>query len=373
MEFKIENREILPILAAVGKVINSKNPMPIARDFLFRCNDGVVSVTATDGETTIEKSLPVLTVEGNDSFCIDSKWLLNLLRKMGTKVVTIASSAEKITVTHNSGSYDFPANNPEEFPKTASVDSGSRVSFDVSDLADGINHTITAASEETIRPIMCGILIDLAPDCVTFVASDTHILSRFRNKKYHLSLKENVGAVLPSKAARILVSVLPSEGSVSLVLSEKGMMFQGEGFTLSCPVCKGKYPNYNRVIPSQDGSTEILIDREELKSSLQRLDICTDTQYSTVIMSVDMAGVILSGRNDNFGIAAKETITADVTGANRRVAYTSGYLTNWLDMAGTRLVAINIIDESRPLILRPSEDKKDTEWISIVMPLTLVE
>lgn len=373
MEIKIENKTLLPILTSVAKVINTKNPISIMKDFLFRCKDGVVTVMATDGECAITMNVPILSVDGDGEFCIDNKWLLGLLRKMGARMVTISVDGDTLYVRHNSGSYDFATDSPKDFPVTPRIDTHECYYLRSEDIARGINHTLMSVCEETIRPMLCGINIDILPDSVVFVSTDTHILSKFRIGGYAFAKEAN--GIMPTKAARILDSILAGKGSVRLLMTDNKIEFMGEdnSFILTTPKLKGTFPNYNRVIPDPNGSSELIIDREELKSSVSRIESCSDKEYSKIQMSLNMSGVELASNNPDYRINAKESIVADVDGPCQSIAFTSSFLKCWLDVASTQKVKMNIIDPGRPILLREGEDAENTEWVSLIMPLMITQ
>ena len=62
MKFIVSSTALFSHLQAVSRVINSKNALPILDCFLFQLEDGTLSVTVSDSETTM-----VTSVEVNDS------------------------------------------------------------------------------------------------------------------------------------------------------------------------------------------------------------------------------------------------------------------------------------------------------------------
>ena len=62
MKFIVSSTALSSHLQAISRVINSKNALPILDCFLFELQDGTLSATVSDSETTM-----VTTVEVNDS------------------------------------------------------------------------------------------------------------------------------------------------------------------------------------------------------------------------------------------------------------------------------------------------------------------
>ena len=81
MKFIVSSTALSSHLQAISRVINSKNALPILDCFLFRLEDGTLSVTVSDGETTMDT-----TIEGNESdadgsFAVTAKTLLDALKE----------------------------------------------------------------------------------------------------------------------------------------------------------------------------------------------------------------------------------------------------------------------------------------------------
>lgn len=64
MRFDVSSTALLSRLQAVGKVIASKNTLPILDNFLFQLEGNVLTVTASDVETRLVTSVEVMNALG---------------------------------------------------------------------------------------------------------------------------------------------------------------------------------------------------------------------------------------------------------------------------------------------------------------------
>ena len=62
MKFTVSSSALFGHLQAISRVINSKNALPILDCFLFEIQDGLLTITVSDSETTM-----VTSVDVNDS------------------------------------------------------------------------------------------------------------------------------------------------------------------------------------------------------------------------------------------------------------------------------------------------------------------
>ena len=77
MKFTISSSKLFSQLQAVSRVINNKNSLPILDDVLFDLAGNVLTLTASDGETTIRTSVEVEAVEGAGKVASAAKLLLS--------------------------------------------------------------------------------------------------------------------------------------------------------------------------------------------------------------------------------------------------------------------------------------------------------
>ncbi len=73
MKFIVSSTALFSHLQAVSRVINSKNALPILDCFLFQLEDGTLSVTVSDSETTMVTSVEVNESDSNGKFAVAAK------------------------------------------------------------------------------------------------------------------------------------------------------------------------------------------------------------------------------------------------------------------------------------------------------------
>ena len=70
MKFIVSSTALSSHLQAISRVINSKNALPILDCFLFELQDGTLSVTVSDSETTMVTTVEVNVVRQQLSFSL---------------------------------------------------------------------------------------------------------------------------------------------------------------------------------------------------------------------------------------------------------------------------------------------------------------
>ena len=274
MKFIVSSTALSSHLQAISRVINSKNALPILDCFLFELQDGTLSVTVSDSETTMITTLEVNESDADGRFAVTAKTLLDALKEIPEQPLSfdINSATLEITVQYQNGKYSLMGQNADEFPQPVSLGNNAvRVEMEASVLLNGINRSVFATADDELRPVMNGIYFDITTDDITIVASDGHKLVRCKTLAAHGN--ERAAFILPKKPANLMKNLLPKEqGDVVLEFDERNAVFSLESYRMICRLIEGRYPNYNSVIP-QNNPFKVIVDRMQFIGALRRVFI----------------------------------------------------------------------------------------------------
>ena len=185
MKFIVSSTSLFSHLQAISRVINSKNSLTILDCFLIEMQDGTLSMTASDNETTLSTSIEVSDYEGEGCFAVSSKTLLEALKEIPEQPLSFQINMDnlEITVEYLNGKYSMMGQNADEYPQAPSLgDNAVQVTMAANNLLAGVNRCIFATADDELRPVMNGIYFDITTESITLVASDGHKL--VRNKTF---------------------------------------------------------------------------------------------------------------------------------------------------------------------------------------------
>lgn len=166
MKFIVSSTALSSHLQAVSRVINSKNALPILDCFLFDLQDGTLSVTASDSETTMVTSLEVNESDADGRFAVTAKTLLDALKEIPEQPLAfdINIGTLEINVQYQNGKYSLMGQSADEFPQLTQLgDNAVRVEIDAEVLLNGINRSVFATADDELRPVMNGIYLTSRP------------------------------------------------------------------------------------------------------------------------------------------------------------------------------------------------------------------
>lgn len=372
MRFLVSSTTLFSHLQAISRVINSKNSLPILDCILIELNDGTITMTASDSETTLSTSIEVSEYEGEGRFAISSKTILEALKENPEQPLNFNINTEtmEITVKYPNGKYSMMAQNGDEYPLPKQM--GSEV-VNLTMAADvmltGINRCIFATADDELRPVMNGIYFDINQQDVTLVSSDGHKL--VRNKSFASTGNEKAAFILPKKPSNLLKNLLPKEqGDVQICFDDKNAMFTMENYQMTCRLIEGRYPNYNSVIP-QNNPHKAVVDRAIFISALKRVSVFSSQASSLIKLSLKENNMTISAQDIDFSTSAEETLICQYDGKDMSIGFKSSFLIDILNNISSQNVIIELADPSRAGLIVPEEQEENEDLLMLLMPMML--
>lgn len=372
MRFIVSSTALLSHLQAISRVINSKNTLPIMDCFLFDLQDGTLSITASDTETTMVTSIEVAESDSDGRFAITARTLLDAMKEIPEQPLTfnINNDTLEITVQYINGQYTVMGQNADEYPQPATLgENAVHVNIPANILLNGINRSIFATADDELRPVMNGIYFDITPEDITMVASDGHKL--VRNKNLSVKGSEKAAFILPKKPANLLKNILTKEeNAVSIDFDDRNAIITMEKYRMVCRLIEGRYPNYNSVIP-QNNPYKITIDRAVLLSALRRVSVFSSQSSSLVKLRLEASKLIISTQDIDFSTSAEETLTCQYEGNPMSIGFKAPFLIDILNNISGQDVIIELADPSRAGVIVPAEQEENCDLLMLLMPMML--
>lgn len=372
MKFSISSTTLCNRLQTLNKVISSKNSLDILECILFELKDNVLKMTASDGDITLITNLDVNSTEGNGKFALNAMQIINGLKEISDQPVkiNIDDNDYKVVIKYQNGKCEFIGQSAEGYPIPKGVGEVSQIiNIDTNVLLNGISSTLFATADDELRPVMNGILFDIAPDNITFVASDGHKLVRQRNLTVHSDGSNSF--IMPKKPAKTLKDILvKEEGEVTIKFDNNCTEISNDNFILSCSLIEGRYPNYNSVIP-KDNPYKIRIDRMSLIGALRRVLVFANTTTNLIKIHISNNSLVVSSQDIDFSTNAEESIICEYEGNSMNIGFKGTFLIDILNNIMSQEVILELADPSRAGVILPAEQEENEDLLMLLMPMML--
>ncbi|MDY2642163.1 MAG: DNA polymerase III subunit beta [Mediterranea sp.] len=374
MKFYISSTALSGRLQSICRVINSKNALPILDCFLFEVNEGTLTVTASDSETTLITSLEVSDCDADGRFALTAKTVIDALKELPELSLTFDINMEthEVSIAYQNGQYKMMAQNADEYPSVPALsENAARLTMSADVLLGGVNRCSFAVADDELRPVMNGIYFDITPEELVMVASDGHKLVRCRS--FATKGNERSAFVLPKKPAMQLRNLLPKEtGDVKIAFDQRSALFTMENYLMSCRLIEGRYPNYNSVIP-KNNPHRATADRLALLGAMKRVAVFSSQASSLIKLSVTSNRMEVSAQDIDYSTSAIETLECTYDGDEISIGFKGSFLIDILSNMTSNEVSIELADPSRAGVFEPEEQGEDEELLMLLMPMMLNE
>ena len=374
MKFVISSSELLSHLLAIGRVISSKNTLPILDNFLFRLAGNDLEITASDLETTLTTKLSVENANESGSIALPARILSDTLKEFAEQPLTFDINVDTMAVViiSENGQFNIVGQKGLDYPQIPALKEEKKASLQMNPevLLQGIAKTLFATADDELRPVMNGIFMELSPDNINFVASDAHKLVRYGRSD--AKAEQEASFILPKKPASLLKSILPKEeNQVNIEFDDKNAFFTLSDFKLVCRLVEGNYPSYNSVIP-KDNPHKLTIDRIELYNSLKRISVFSNQASNLVKLQLTGNQITISAQDIDFSISAHERLNCQYEGEDMEIGFKSVFLIEILANLSSQEVVIELSDPSRAGIMLPLEkENEDEDVLMLLMPMMI--
>jgi len=370
MRLTIERAALLRALGHVQSVVERRNTIPILSNVLIRAEKGRLSLSATDMDLEIVETTPA-QVARDGAMTAPAHTLYDIVRKLREGAqIELEASGDKSSLALRSGrsSFTLACLPPEDYPVMAGGDLPHGFALSASELNTLIERTRFAISTEETRYYLNGIFLHAAKSGDTpvlrAVATDGHRLARVE-----MILPEGgagmPGVIVPRKTVAEVRKLLDDvTGQIQMSLSETKLRFAFEHIVLTSKLIDGTFPDYERVIPSNNDKV-LEVNPRDFAAAVDRVATIATEKTRAVKLSIDRGAMTVSANSPESGSATEE-LEIVYTASPLEIGFNSRYLldiTQQIEGDGCRLT---IADAASPTIIR---DTSDGSALYVLMPM----
>jgi len=370
MKFIVSSSALLKQLQSINGVVANNPVVPILENFLFEINEGTLTITASDLETSMITELHVEAKE-NGRIAAPARILLDTLKNLPDQPVTFTIDEETYSIELSSanGRYKLSGENAMDFPKVPVVRGNNSIEVPSNLMARAINKTIFAVSTDELRPAMTGIFVQLNENNITFVATDGHRLLRYR--RFDVATGNTASIIIPRKAFTLIKSTLPSEPTtVRVEFNTSNAFFSFDNIRMVCRLIDERYPDYENVIPVQNPN-KLVIDRYDLLSSIKRISIYSNKTTHQVRLRIAGSELHISAEDLDFSNEANERLTCQYDGEDMEIGFNARFLIEMLNNIDSDEITLEMSTPNRAGLLMPSSNDAEENILMLVMPVML--
>ncbi len=373
MKFIVSSGELQKALQTVSGVISTSQSRPILENYLFNLEKNSLTITASDGETTLITSLEVKS-EDEGKFAVPAKIFQDFVKTYGEQPLTLSvkengeGTGSVLEIFDEKDSFSVALDNAEDYPEIPEFDAANSVKIPAGVLSEALTNTLFATSNDSLRPVMTGVLFQFKEDETNFVSTDSHRLVVYKRKDV---IAEPMEFIMPKKPLAIFKNILSnSSDEVTIEFNENMAKFTFGNNIWICRLIDGKYPNYTAVIPKENPNV-LTINRNLLLSSIRRASIMSNKSTNQVRFKLSGNILHLHAEDTEFANKADMQIPCDYNGDDINIGFSSKFLSEMLSVLASDDITLKMSQPNRPGIIEPV-DGLDAEESILMLSMPVI-
>lgn len=372
MKLLVDAIELRNALKSCMLVVPLRPSHPILANFLLKADGDFLTVIGFNLASGISISVDAEVKESGE-ITVPAQTFTNLVEKLPDGQVALEGEKnddgeiKQLLITSLSGTYNLSTVSSAEFPVIPTPsDDAQKIKINQV-LLTGLSKVSPFVSDDETKRVLTGVNIKTKDGLLAFATSDGHRLSVF--KKEDESIKDSFEVTIPAKAIKLFKSIFESvvsDNDVFMTLDKEIIFVETGNNYLIARSLEGTFPAYQNLIPNKFKGSAV-VDRKELLSCVERLDILAKETKGVVKIDITKEGVLsISAEAKEIG-NGNEKISAS-SDINITLAVNCKYLLEAIKAFSAEEIKINFTTPTTPIVINPLSVE---DHVVLLMPIQL--
>lgn len=365
MHITFQREDLIKPLGHVAGVVERRQTLPILSNVLIRAEGGAVSLTGTDLE--VEVSVRTAAEIGQEgAVTVPGRKFLDICRALPAQAqIELRHDKDRVTVRSGKSRFTLSTLPVADFPHIEAVAWEALGDIPQREFKALLTKTHFCMAQQDVRYYLNGLLLETGDGQLRAVATDGHRLARSELKVALAGAARQV--IVPRKGVAELMKFLDdSDVPVALAITANHLRAVLGGLSFVTKLIDGRFPDYNKVIPSSQAS-QMVAERQALRETLLRAAILSNEKYRGVRLTLETDRLRVSAHNPEQE-EAEEEMAVSYRGNSLEIGFNVNYLTDAIGVLASSDVEIGLNDANSSCIVREPGNTSD---LYVVMPMRL--
>ncbi len=370
MKLTLSRETLLEPLQLVIGVVERRQTLPILANVLLTLEGQSLAITATDleieliGLVTLDEPVAERT-----QVTVSGRKLLDICKTLPPgSSIDLQKDKDRVIVRSGRSRFILATLPVDTFPRFEETEANLEVTIGQKGLGQLLQRTHFAMAQQDVRYYLNGMLLEIKDSKIRTVATDGHrfAMNVFLNQ-------ENIAApasqvILPRKGVLELMRLLKNDDfDTTTVVGQNFVRVKGNGFTFTSKLIDGRFPDYERVLPQEDGN-RVILDRDVLREALIRVAILSNEKFRAIKFQL-RPGLLHILANNPEQEEAEEALSVNYSGAELDIAFNVTYLLDVLNTLAPGDIKLTFTDTNNRMFIEEADSEGNS--LFLVMPLQL--
>ncbi len=370
MDIIISKSDLVKTLSHLYRVVEKKSPMPVLSNVKIEA-DGKLIFTATNTDLEIQEVV-VGNINESGATTIPVHLFYDIVKKLpeSSDVEIKTFNENSVKIKAGNSEFTLPTLPAADFPVMSLANMPHKFKIQTADLIKLIDKTRFAMSNEETRYFLNGIFFH------TIEKDGNKLLRAVATDGHRLALQDVVspdgtenmqGIIVPRKVINELRSQLDTaEDDVNFETSDTKAVFKFGNTTIISKLIDGKFPDYEKVIPSVNDKT-LEVDCELFSQAVDRVSSVAFEKSKAIKVEMMENKMVLSASAPDSG-SAKEDLVISYNSESMDIGFNALYLLDITKQIEGKFMKFLISDQSSPVIIEELDNKSS---LFVLMPMRI--
>lgn len=352
MKFVCNGTVLSDAALTVSKACAVKTITPVLECIKLRAENDGLTLTAYDGEISIEKKILAEVLEEGE-ICVNGKTFADFVGKIASFEVIIASADSGITIHYADSESTMQALSSADFPRLGDRSTEGKNYFEIkeSELKNLISKTVFCCATDESRPILKGCLLEAKDGKLTATALDG-----FRMACSQCEAIGGAGEIKIVCPARTLVEIarmLDGDEALKIYADRNLLSVAVKDTVITSRLYAGEFVRKENIYPVAF-TTRLTVKKAELIDSVERASVLIRGDKNNLVSFEIKPGKVSVNANSDMG-KVEETVVAELDGKELKIAMNGKYLLDALKALDGEETVLSFNTSVSPFTLENSE------------------
>lgn len=364
MKFVCDRMVLSNAAFTVSKACAVKTITPIIECIKLHAENDGITLTAYDGEISIEKKILAEVLEEGE-LCVNGKTFADFVGKISSFEVTVSSDGNGIKILYADSETYMQVLSAQDFPRIGNCSIDCKEYFEVREmeLKNLISKTVFCCSTDDTRPILKGCLLEAKEGKLYATALDG-----FRMACGYCEMEGNteMKLVCPARTLVEISRMLDGDEVLKIYADKNTLSVSVHDTVITSRLYIGDFVKKEKIFPTAFTSI-VTVNRAELIDSVERASVLIRGDKNNLILFDIKFGKIVIRSNSDIG-NVEETVYADLDGNELKIAMNGKYILDALKALSEENVVLSFNTSISPFTL---ENKENSVYQYLVVPVRM--
>ncbi|HZM64319.1 MAG TPA: DNA polymerase III subunit beta [Candidatus Saccharimonadales bacterium] len=362
MKLQATQENLNKALNNVARVANARGTLPVLANVLLKTVNNRLSVVATNLDIGITQHIGA-KVEAEGAITVPARLMQDFISSLPSGVIKIELDEFRLKVSTDQYQSVINGVSAEEFPVMPAINEGQKWAVPTQVFKTSLQQVIIAASNDEARPVLTALYLHTSEGKLFMAATDSYRLA----EKELMSSKEDISLLVPVTAMQDLLRIISDTDADEVLVThdDQQVLFQAGDVELVARLIEGKYPDYQKLIPT-DFAVHAVLKRADLLNAAKVSSLFARESAGSITVEVDEEKQELSIRSVASQLGENNAVVpAKVTGAGS-ITLNSRYLLDALHAQNSEEASFSFNGKLEPSVVK---DPTAGDYTHIIMPL----